>query len=198
MKEHGLNRRFDLHTLVIRYFLVVFIMAMSGCSKASIASSGSEAGAARNGPVTLALVGYNYTDRYIDSFSVDGQGGGNINVSSPSSGGGGIVCCVLYQPGSEPKTVTVRWQFDACYFREASSYSTETYNTLHAFYKEKKVRVTENTSGKAEYMEVHFYPDDSIQVVLTKELSMPRLSLSKERQDTSTFPRCPNDKKPAE
>lgn len=198
MKEHGLSRRFDLHTLVIRYFLVVFIMAMSGCSKASIPSSDREAGAARNGPATLALVGYNYTDRYIDSFSVDGQGGGNINVSSPNSGGGGIVCCVLYQPSPEPKTVTVRWQFDACYFREASSYSNETHNTLHVFYKEKKVRVTESTSGKAEYMEVHFYPDDSIQVLLTKELSMPRLSLSKKRQDTSTFPRCPDDKKPAE
>ena len=58
--------------------------------------------------------------------------------------------------------------------------------------------MTENTSGKAEYMEVHFYPDDSIQVVLAKELSMPRLSLSKERKDTSTFSRCENDEKPTE
>ena len=198
MKEHGLSRRFNLHTLVIRYVLVVFILAIPGCSKASIVSLGSEAEAAPNGAAALALVGYNYTDRYIDSFMVDGQGGGNINLSSASSGGGGIVCCVLYQPGSELKIVTVRWQFDACYFREASSYSNETYNTLHAFYKEKKVRVTENTSGKAEYMEVHFYPDDSVQVVLTKELSRPRLSLSKERKDTSTFPRCPNNEKPAE
>ena len=113
-------------------------MAISGCGKASITSSGSEVEAAHNGAATLALVGYNYTDRYIDSFSVDGKGGGNINVSSENGGGGGIVCCVLYQPSSEPKTVTVRWQFDACYFREASSYSNETYNTLYAFYKEKK------------------------------------------------------------
>ncbi|WP_312515183.1 DUF3304 domain-containing protein [Massilia sp.] len=193
-----MNRQFEFRELVLRYFLAAVIMVITGCGKGSIASPVGDAQAARNEPGTLALVGYNYTDRYIDSFSVDGQGGGNINVSSPDSGGGGIVCCVLYQPGPKPKTVTVRWQSDACYYRQPSSYSNEVYNTLHSFYKEKKVVVTETTSGKGEYMEVHFYPDDSVQVVVTKELSAPRLSLSKERNDQSDFPRCPNDKKPAE
>jgi hypothetical protein len=41
----------------------------------------------------LVIIGYNYTSRYIDQFSVDGAGGGNLYVSGPSSGGGGIVCC---------------------------------------------------------------------------------------------------------
>ena len=33
--------------------------------------------------------GYNYTDNYISSFSVNGAGGGNLEVSIPTAGGGG-------------------------------------------------------------------------------------------------------------
>lgn len=193
-----MNRRCNVLSSISRYFFAGIIMLISGCGKASITSTSDDAGTMSRGPATLALVGYNYTNRYIDSFSVDGQGGGNLYVSSASSGGGGTVCCVLYQTSPKPKTVTVRWQSSACYYREPASDSNEIYNTLHAFYKERKVIVAENASGKAEYMEVHFYPDDSIQVAVTSEQSMPRLSLNKERSDTSKFPRCPNDKKPEE
>lgn len=193
-----MGQTFDFRTLIAYHFFALMMIALFGCSKASIASPSSVIKTARDGPATLALVGYNYTTNYIDSFSVDGQGGGNINLSSPNSGGGGIVCCALYQPNSTPKTVTVRWQSDACYYPEPSSYSSETYETLHAFYKEKKVVVTQKSSEKPEYMEVHFYPDGSIHVIVTDEISMPLLSLQKERNGVSKFPRCPNDKKPSE
>jgi len=193
-----LSRLFEFRTLIAYHFLVLMMMALFGCAKVSIPSPSSVIKTARDGPTTLALIGYNYTANYIDSFSVDGQGGGNINLSSPDSGGGGIVCCALYQPDSTPKTVTVRWQSDACYYREPSSYSNENYETLHAFYKEKKFVVTEKASKKLEYMEVHFYPDGSIHIVVTNEISKPLLSLRKERNGVLKFPRCPNDKKPTD
>lgn len=49
--------------------------------------------------IELALTGYNYTDRYIDQFEVDGQGGGNIAVSGPNTAGNGSSCCVSYRSG---------------------------------------------------------------------------------------------------
>lgn len=39
--------------------------------------------------VSLTIEGYNYTDDYIDQFTVNGQGGGNLYLSTPTSGGGG-------------------------------------------------------------------------------------------------------------
>ncbi|AKI99144.1 Hypothetical protein AA314_00771 [Archangium gephyra] len=40
-------------------------------------------------PISLEINGFNYTDLYIDNFSVNGNSGGNLYVSSPTSGGGG-------------------------------------------------------------------------------------------------------------
>jgi hypothetical protein len=64
-----------------KVILIVWLLAaMTGCSRAK--------------PVGLAIEGYNYTNRFIDSFTVtdeDGNGawGGNVFLSSPTSGGGG-------------------------------------------------------------------------------------------------------------
>ncbi|MBC7993450.1 MAG: hypothetical protein H7Z15_09445, partial [Rhizobacter sp.] len=38
---------------------------------------------------SVVAYGYNYTDTYIDSFEVDGAGGGNLEVSTPTAPGGG-------------------------------------------------------------------------------------------------------------
>jgi len=35
----------------------------------------------------LGITGYNYTNRYIDGFSVNGQGGGNVLISEDHAGG---------------------------------------------------------------------------------------------------------------
>ena len=43
--------------------------------------------------------GYNYTDTYIDSFSVNGAGGGNLAVSTPTAPGGGHTCCMTLVSG---------------------------------------------------------------------------------------------------
>jgi hypothetical protein len=67
---------------------------------------------------SLALTGYNYTDKSIDGFTVDGLGGGNLRVSGESNGGGGDVCCLSYLVGAKARTVKVRWQKSACWEKE--------------------------------------------------------------------------------
>ncbi|WP_167761482.1 DUF3304 domain-containing protein [Duganella callida] len=149
-----------------------------------------------DGPVSLAIEGFNYTSRYIDSFSVNGQGGGDIYVSSRTSGGGGTVCCASYYPGSPNKTVRVRWQSGGCYFKEQSSLSKQMFDTLYLFYKEQDAPVEVLAASDPHYMEVHFYPDGSIKAAVTAEMSAPRLSLDEQREDLTHLPRCPNDRKP--
>lgn len=145
----------------------------------------------------LTLVGYNYTNLYIDAFSVDEQWGGNLRVSSPGGGGGGSVCCVLYVDRPTKKTtVKVRWQLGACYYKIKSPSSHYIYNQLHAFFKEVEVVLDVSAATKPEYLEVHFYPDGTVQAAVTNTASMPRMILDEERSDRSEFPRCPNDKKP--
>jgi hypothetical protein len=67
--------------------------------------------------VNLTITGFNYTSRYIDEFSVNGQGGGNLYVSGPTSGGGGSICCVSYVKGAAAPRIIVRWQSGGCMYR---------------------------------------------------------------------------------
>jgi hypothetical protein len=147
--------------------------------------------------ISLDLIGYNYTDRHISSYRVDSQGGGNIRLSSPTSGGGGIVCCVRLATGeSDPIIVRVRWQVDGCTYLMRSEFTGSTQRVFHYFYKEKYVKVYRPKGIKPSHLESHFYPDGSVVVLLTDDMSLPRLSLSESRPDKSKFPKCKNDKKP--
>lgn len=149
-------------------------------------------------PISLGILGYNYTNESIDSFSINGQGGGNISVSSPTSGGSGIVCCFIYRPGSTLKIVRIRWQSGVCYFSKQSSLSKLTRDKFHLFYKEKEAPVEVLASTDAKYMEVHFYPDGSIRAAVTAEISSPRLNLDAQRDEQAFYPRCPDDREPAQ
>ncbi|MFY0574604.1 DUF3304 domain-containing protein [Cystobacter fuscus] len=61
----------------------------------------------------LTIHGANYTDLYIEDFSVDSVGGGNIFVSSPDSGGGKSACCLRWFPGVRlPFPVEIEWTRD--------------------------------------------------------------------------------------
>lgn len=57
--------------------------------------------------IPVSIVGYNHTDNYIHSFTVNGGGGSN---SFAHSGGGKIVCCIevpaTWRPGLKAK---IRW-----------------------------------------------------------------------------------------
>lgn len=64
---------------------------------------------------SLTIYGCNYTNTYIDDYSVDGQDAGYLRVSGPTSGGGGSVCCFKHTAGYV-NTVNVRWQSGWCLF----------------------------------------------------------------------------------
>jgi hypothetical protein len=150
-----------------------------------------------NAYVTLDLIGYNYTDRHISDYNVDNQGGGNVRLSSPTSGGGGIVCCVrLAMGGADPIIVRVRWQVGGCTYLMRSEFTGSTQRVFHYFYKEAYVEVNRPKGIKPSHLESHFYPDGSVVVLLTDDMSLPRLSLDESRPNKSKFQKCKNDKKP--
>lgn len=175
--------------------LVVAVIAMVGCN------AGTEGGATpRPAPspkaIGLGLSGYNYTNRYIDQFYVNGQGGGNVFVSSETSGGGGGTCCVMYTPGTAPpKTVRVKWQASGCMYRETNS-SGEVSRWTHSYFKEVDAAVHPHVPANPVNFEVHFYPDGHVEAAITEEMSWPRLKLHESREDRSDYPDCPGGKKP--
>ena len=135
--------------------------ALSGCSQlAAQGLSRSEQGYAAplGSPVSLAINAFNYTDTYIDSFEVNHQGGGNIYVSSPTSGGGGTVCCVTWRPGTRlPKPIKVRWSRDNKRWCEMT------------------VMLNGPVPANPTAIGVHFMPDGDIQVELSQ--GYPKLKL---------------------
>ena len=148
--------------------------------------------------VQLTLVGYNYTNKYIDSFSVNGQGGGNLFVSGGVNGGGKSACCVGYSTGAKKKIVEVRWQIGACTFNEKPGldmFGRKNHQT-YIFYRQVNVPVLITEPVHPRYFEVHFYPDGHIEAAITQHESPSRLLLNEDREDRSHYPKCPNDKKP--
>jgi hypothetical protein len=119
---------------------------------------------AKGEPISYSVVayGYNYTDLYIDSFEVDGAGGGNLAVSTPSSPGGGSTCCALVTSGLPlGTTFNIKWTRD----RER--------------WCQQDVPLTKPVPKDAKYLEVHFYPDGKIEIEATQKASVPRLALER-------------------
>jgi hypothetical protein len=147
--------------------------------------------------VSLGVTGYNYTNQEIDEFFVNGRGGGNVGVSSPTSGGGGTVCCVPYVVGNVAWIVRVRWQSGGCNYHVKSTISDEVHEHIHWFFREADVKVDTPKIKDPKYLEIHFYPDGSVKAGVTERAGGPRLKLPKEREDRKPYPQCPNDKEPA-
>lgn len=146
--------------------------------------------------VLLGLVGYNYTDRHISEYSVEGASGGHVNLSSPTSGGSGVTCCVKMKKNNlEPIRVKVRWQVDGCLQLESNPRTGATGERRVLYYKETDVDVRTSNGEKLSYIETHFYPDGSVQVKLAEHGSTPLLALDGKRPDKSSFPRCKDGKK---
>jgi len=144
----------------------------------------------------LTIAGFNYTNRYIDEYRVNGQWGGNLNVSGPGSAGGGSACCIAYFDTGGKKTVKVRWQSGACFYTTKSTISSDTYQNLHSFFTEVEVQLDTSKARKPNYLEVHFYSDGTVKAVVTDATSGPAVIVDPSREDRSEFPRCPDDKKP--
>lgn len=173
-------------------------VAMSGCGASNAGVSAGEARAPSHpARIQLPIVGYNYTDRYLAYFKVDSIGGGNVFVSSPTSGGGGSTCCAVYIKGTRAWKAQVEWQSGACRYNEHVQASGRPTFDLHRYFKKVTVDVDPRIPADPKQLEVHFYPDGSVQIALTEERSAPRLILPAERENKGPYPQCPNNEKPA-
>ena len=148
--------------------------------------------------VSLTITGYNYTDRYIDQFTVNGNGGGNLFVSGPTSGGGGSECCKDYITGVDNWILPVRWQVGGCTYNTSKQKDGSERYDLYHYFKEVEVKVDPKIAARPAYLEVHFYPDEHVELAVTEHSSPPRLKLSKDREVKSSYKQCPNDKRPEE
>jgi hypothetical protein len=137
---------------------------------------------------SVVAYGYNYTDTYIDSFEVDGAGGGNLEVSIPTAGGGGHTCCARVSSGTPPTSpFVILWTRDRKRWCELTAY------------------LTQPVPIEPRYLEVHFYPDGHVELAATQEASPPRLQLERasyaRRHETGNvdndakFARCRNGRR---
>lgn len=139
---------------VSRTVLLGGLLALAACNEPSSRASGVRQ------PAALEINGFNYTDLPISSFEVNGQGGGNIFVSSPTSGGGGSVCCVSFSPGSPlPLRVKVEWTRD----RER--------------WCEQEVLIYGPIPASPMHLGVHFFPDGHIEAEITERYPELKLRL---------------------
>lgn len=173
--------------------LLMAALALPGCSPAASPVAGPLPAAVASGTAqpkrpagapktfTLGVAGYNYTNRYIDSFSVDGVWGGNLDVSGPTTVGGGTCCFAWNDAIPLPTTVRVKWVSGGCRFLSKPNLYGERFPGVQHYYSEKEVSLSGPIPADPGYIEVHFYPDGRIEAAITTLPSEPRLKLSEDR-----------------
>lgn len=185
---------------VKKYFLIIHIFIFSCIvgmlvTNANANDKNKENSGGNGEYFTLGLVGFNYTDRFIEEYSVDGSGGGHIHLSSPTSGGSGVVCCAMMSKSKKTKiAVKVRWQVDGCTYLVKSV--TGRTGEMRNFHYEEATVFLDNVAGpKPVYLETHFYPNGSVSVKTTSQVSSPEIKLDEDRRDQSKFSRCEDERK---
>ncbi|MFY0582807.1 DUF3304 domain-containing protein [Cystobacter fuscus] len=112
--------------------------------------------------VSLEINGFNYTDLYIENFSVAGVGGGNVFVSSLDSGGGGSTCCMRWYPGvTLPFPVKIVWTRDGKRICE------------------KEVLINGPVPEHPRHVVVQFLQDGRIEIELTEDFPDVKLRLER-------------------
>jgi hypothetical protein len=185
------NRSIRRHCHVI--FIILVVLLISACN-ASDDRNHAHVDAALGPDLSLSILGYNYTNRAIAQFTVNGNGGDSVEVSTPNSGGSGTTCCVRYDPDIKNFSVVVRWVNAECIYRMRTTTEGDA-DEIFYFYKQVAVPV-KRIGDKHKFLEIHFYPNGEVQAVVTDEMSAPELKLSPDRIDRSPVPRCKNDEKP--
>jgi hypothetical protein len=126
-----------------------------------------------NEPVALSIEGFNYTDRPISSFSINGTGGGNIMLSTPTNGGGKTVCCISIRPNTQlPITMNIEWTWDRV--------EDDTGKVLKA--EEKRNFIAELKGpipANPIQFEVHIYQDGHAEIAVSNTYSQPRMKLTR-------------------
>lgn len=121
-------------------------------------------------PKMLGITGYNYTNRYIDGFSVDGQGGTNL---SANTNGSGEACCVLFRPDQElPVKVHVEWTYGV----EGDLRTGKIFRQPETHHADVDLKGPIPTAPTI--FVVHFYPDNTVQVEVAADYPKPRFKHS--------------------
>jgi Protein of unknown function (DUF3304) len=173
-----------------RWLIPLAGLASLACMGCDAAKADADNGKRDNNHHALTIYGYNYTNQYIDQYSVNGQGGGNLFVSTPASSGGGGSCCIGWIDGTPlPQTVTVRWAHGTCLLKVTNS-NGRTREVPVPLFKEELVQLTGPIPRDPGYFEVHIYPDEHVEVAITQTWSDPRLKLDPARE-VENYPPCP-------
>lgn len=156
--------RTSIHILLA----VSLLTAMTGCSRAK--------------PIGLAVEGYNYTNRYIASFTVtdehgNGSWGGDVKLSTPTAGGGGATCCVMFDPDTKQKVrLRINWTIGRIDDASGRTIAPE-------LRREAWVTVSSPFPADPQNFEVHFYPDGHVEATVTHWSSEPRIKLPEGRME---------------
>jgi len=190
-------------------FTAIEALAVLACAAMTLTGC-AQAGAPIETPPTerlsvdadsLLIQGYNYTNDYINSFTVDGQGGGNLYVSGPTSGGGGSVCCVSYPRGTPlPIKLKIRWVGAYCMWREKNPYpfGQPYHDKRMDLWQEAEALAVDLSEGKPRALEVHIFPDGHAEAAITRGYSPPKLHLDRTEKFQRpgvqhTYPDCTDD-----
>jgi hypothetical protein len=129
-------------------------------------------------PYELELVGYDYTDRALLDFAVNGISGGNVFLSTKTSGGGKYACCVQLD-----RSTKTPFAIDVDYMREAlvAYPSDKIVEPADKDHLKAHVEVKGPIPDKPAYLEVHFYPDGHIEGTISGDTgpSPPHLKLDR-------------------
>ncbi len=129
----------------------------------------------------LTIIGYNYTQRNISSFSVNYAGGDLVEAGGVS----GSVCCGNWVEGDPlPTRFKVEWVAHSCEkpmgANEPPRRTKHIRRTSHAEW----VEFHGPVPPKPHYLEAHFFPDGKVEIAITEQSSEPRL-----RVDPATISR---------
>lgn len=155
---------------VIRWMLLVATaVVVAACTKGNSSSSeqavAAPTSASQPSPFKiikgLSVHGYNYTNTAIGLYSVAGVGGGNIDVSTETTGGSKTTCCAS-MPNQLPPgyTINVRWT------RDGESWC------------ELQVPFNGPVPDDAYRLMTHFYPDGHVEIEVGGDADIaPRLRM---------------------
>lgn len=114
----------------------------------------------------LPYLGVNHTDKWVSSFLINGEGG-VINVP-PQGGGGKTTCCVILPKRWRPDLkVTIKWQGGGKWLTDADGKEVIRDGRqvlVEDPWIERSVPVPKYTEKDLAHFDVHFLPDDQVQV----------------------------------
>ena len=108
---------------------------------------------------SVTVTGYNYPERPIYTCSVNGAGGSNIFVGG---GGAKMSCCTEVTVG---KPAVIKWTYSRTKKQYLAGVQKENRSTT--------VIVPPPEVADVAFLEVHFYPDDHVELALVNSLARP-------------------------